>query len=32
VEIWSAVAVIYLCMIGTLTFGLRTMEKRMRML
>ncbi|MFB9124698.1 glutamine ABC transporter permease GlnP [Paraburkholderia dipogonis] len=32
VEIWTAVALIYLCMIGTLTFGLRTMEKRMRIL
>ncbi|SAK92695.1 glutamine ABC transporter permease [Caballeronia pedi] len=32
VEIWTAVAVIYLCMIGALTFGLRTMEKRMRIL
>ncbi|SAK90951.1 glutamine ABC transporter permease [Caballeronia calidae] len=32
VEIWTAVAIIYLCMIGALTFGLRTMEKRMRIL
>jgi glutamine transport system permease protein len=32
VEIWTAVAIIYLCMIGVLTFGLRTMEKRMRIL
>jgi len=32
VEIWSAVAVIYLCMIGALTFALRTVEKRMRIL
>ncbi|MCG5077651.1 glutamine ABC transporter permease GlnP [Paraburkholderia tagetis] len=32
VEIWTAVAAIYLCMIGALTFGLRTMEKRMRIL
>lgn len=32
VEIWSAVAVIYLCLIGLLTFGLRTVEKRMRIL
>ena len=32
VEIWTAVALIYLCMIGALTFGLRTMEKRMRIL
>lgn len=32
VEIWSAVAVIYLCIIGTLTYVLRTVEKRMRIL
>jgi len=32
VEIWSAVAVIYLAMIGVLTFSLRTVENRMRML
>ncbi|WP_028221811.1 glutamine ABC transporter permease GlnP [Paraburkholderia oxyphila] len=32
VEIWTAVAVIYLCMIGALTFCLRAMEKRMRIL
>jgi glutamine transport system permease protein len=32
VEIWSAVAVIYLCMIGALTFSLRLVEKRMRIL
>lgn len=32
VEIWSAVAVIYLCLIGALTFALRTVEKRMRIL
>lgn len=32
VEIWSAVAIIYLCLIGTLTFGLRLVEKRMRIL
>ncbi len=32
VEIWSAVAFIYLCLIGTITFALRTMEKRMRIL
>lgn len=32
VEIWSTVAVIYLCLIGTLTFALRTVEKRMRIL
>lgn len=32
VEIWSAVAIIYLCLIGTLTFALRTVEKRMRIL
>ena len=32
VEIWSAVAVIYLCMIGVLTFALRTVENRMRIL
>ena len=32
VEVWTAVAVIYLCMIGTLTYGLRVMERRMKML
>ena len=32
VEIWSAVALIYLGMIGALTFGLRTVERRMRIL
>ena len=32
VEIWSAVAVIYLAMIGLLTFSLRLVEKRMRIL
>lgn len=32
VEIWSAVAIIYLCLIGALTFALRTVEKRMRIL
>ena len=32
VEIWSAVAVIYLCLIGALTFALRMVEKRMRIL
>jgi glutamine transport system permease protein len=32
VEIWSAVALIYLAMIGTMTFALRTVEKRMRIL
>lgn len=32
VEIWSAVAVIYLGLIGVLTFALRTVEKRMRIL
>ncbi|MBN9370049.1 glutamine ABC transporter permease GlnP [Hydrogenophaga sp. YM1] len=32
VEIWSAVALIYLCLIGALTFALRTVEKRMRIL
>ncbi len=32
VEIWSAIAIIYLCLIGTLTFALRTVEKRMRIL
>ncbi|HAJ13678.1 MAG: glutamine ABC transporter permease GlnP [Hydrogenophaga sp.] len=32
VEIWTAVAIIYLCMIGALTFALRTLEKRMRIL
>lgn len=32
VEIWSAVAVIYLIMIGIMTLGLRMIEKRMRIL
>jgi len=32
VEIWSAVAVFYLAMIGVLTFALRIVEKRMRIL
>ncbi|MCO4876889.1 glutamine ABC transporter permease GlnP [Paraburkholderia caribensis] len=32
VEIWTAVAVLYLCMIGTLTYCLRRMERRMRIL
>ena len=32
VEIWSAVALIYLALIGVLTFALRTVEKRMRIL
>ncbi|MBS0445952.1 MAG: glutamine ABC transporter permease GlnP [Proteobacteria bacterium] len=32
VEIWSAVAVIYLVLIGVLTFSLRTVENRMRIL
>lgn len=32
VEIWSAVAAIYLVMIGVLTLSLRLVEKRMRML
>jgi len=32
VEIWSAVAVIYLIMTGAMAFGLRTLEKRMRIL
>lgn len=32
VEIWTAVALIYLCLIGALTFALRTVEKRMRIL
>src|SRR5215470_995494 len=32
VEIWSAVAAIYLVMIGALTFSLRMIEKRMRIL
>lgn len=32
VEIWSAVAVFYLVMIGIMTFGLRMVEKRMRIL
>ena len=32
VEIWSAVAVLYLLMTGVLTIILRVMEKRMRML
>lgn len=32
VEIWSAVAIIYLVMIGLMTFGLRLVEKRMHIL
>lgn len=32
VEIWSAVAVIYLIMIGIMTLGLRIVEKRMRII
>jgi glutamine transport system permease protein len=32
VEIWSAVALIYLALIGVLTFSLRTVESRMRIL
>ncbi|MFP5405205.1 MAG: glutamine ABC transporter permease GlnP [Gammaproteobacteria bacterium] len=32
VEIWSAVALIYLAMIGLMTFGLRLVEKRMHIL
>lgn len=32
IEIWSAVAVIYLLLIGMLTLGLRALEKRMRIL
>ncbi|HKX39843.1 MAG TPA: glutamine ABC transporter permease GlnP [Burkholderiaceae bacterium] len=32
VEVWSAVALIYLAMIGVLTFSLRTVENRMRIL
>ena len=32
VEIWSAVALIYLVLVGVLTFGLRQLEKRMRIL
>jgi glutamine transport system permease protein len=32
VEIWSAVAILYLLMTGTLTLILRVTEKRMRML
>lgn len=32
VEIWTAVAVIYLVLIGLLTFALRTVENRMRIL
>ena len=32
VEIWSAVALIYLALIGLLTFSLRTVERRMRIL
>jgi glutamine transport system permease protein len=32
VEVWSAVAIIYLAMISLLTFALRTVEKRMRIL
>lgn len=30
VEIWSAVAIIYLVLVGLMTLGLRTIEKRMR--
>lgn len=32
IEIWSAVAVIYLLLIGVLTLGQRTIERRMRIL
>lgn len=32
VEIWTAVAIIYLLLIGVLTFALRTVEHRMRIL
>jgi glutamine transport system permease protein len=32
VEIWSAVAILYLLMTGTLTLILRVTEKRMRIL
>ena len=32
IEIWTAVAVIYLMLIGVLTLALRTVEKRMRIL
>jgi len=32
VEIWTAVALIYLAMIGALTLGLRTVERRLRIL
>ena len=32
IEIWSAVAAIYLLLIGPLTLGLRTVERRMRIL
>ncbi len=32
VEIWTAVAIIYLIMTGTLSFALRVLEKRMRIL
>ena len=32
VEIWTAVALIYLALVGILTFGLRQLEKRMRIL
>jgi len=32
VEIWTAVAAIYLCLIGVMTYALRTFEKRMRIL
>jgi glutamine transport system permease protein len=32
VEIWSAVALIYLMLIGTMTFALRLIEKKMRIL
>ena len=32
VEIWTSVALLYLLMIGSLTFALRMVEKRMRIL
>ena len=32
VEIWTIVALLYLLMIGTLTFALRMVERRIRIL
>ncbi|CFO07575.1 glutamine transport system permease [Bordetella pertussis] len=32
VEIWSAVAIVYLILTGTMALGLRMLEKRMRIL